>query len=234
MKPYRIRLQRNMRPFDKDAFAATLPNRARVFDVGCGNMSAQRIKLLRPDLYYVGLDVQDYEQSTQALAYADEYRLTPAAGFLDAIGTERETMDAVISSHNLEHCEEPMAVLDRMLAALKPRGRLYLSFPCQASVCFPKRGGSLSFFDDPTHRTPPDWPTVLQALARAGMHIEFAVPRYRPLVPALLGLALEPVSMLTRRVMPFGTTWALWGFESVVWATRSAPFTPNPDPREAS
>ncbi len=195
-----------------------LPVGARVFDIGCGNMSAQRTKLLRPDLYYVGLDVQDYAQNAHALTYADEYRLTPAARFLEAIGTERATMDAVISSHNLEHCEEPTAVLEKMISALKPAGRLYLSFPCQASVHFPGRVGSLNFFDDPTHRKPPRWQAVLDVLARADMRITFAEPRYRPPVPALLGLMLEPVSALTRRVMPLGSTWALWGFESVIWA----------------
>ena len=222
MNPNRIRLQRTLRPHGKDAFAASLPSGARVFDIGCGNMSAQRTELLRPDLYYVGLDVQDYAQDAEALAYADEYRLTRAAQFLEAIGTETSTMDAVISSHNLEHCEEPIAVLEKMIGALTPTGRLYLSFPCEASLRFPRRIGSLNFLDDPTHRSPPNWQVVRQVLTQTHMRLEFAAQRYRPAIPAILGLVLEPVSALAGRVMPLGLTWALWGFESVIWAERDS------------
>ncbi len=47
----------------------------------------------------------------------------------------------------------------------RPDEMLYLSFPCEASVRFPGRVGSLNFFDDPTHRKPPRWQGVLDVLA---------------------------------------------------------------------
>jgi hypothetical protein len=31
-----------------------------------------------------------------------------------------------------------------------------------------------------------------------------------------LGLLLEPVSMLSKKCIPFGGTWALYGFETVI------------------
>ena len=130
-------------------------------------------------------------------------------------------MDAVISSHNLEHCENPIAVIEAMAVALKPQGRLYLAFPSEASVGFPSRRGSLRFSDDPTHRAPPSWTDVIRQLSSSGMTMDFAARRYRPWVAAGVGAVLEPVSMLSRRVMPLGSTWALWGFESVIWATKS-------------
>ena len=221
----RIRLQRLLRPHGKDAFAYTLGHGARVFDIGCGNRSPERIKALRPDLYYVGIDVQDYEQSARSVGLADEYRITSPDRFLSAIAAEQETMEAVISSHNLEHCEDPMAVIGCMAGALKPGGMLYLSFPCEASVAFPSRRGSLRFTDDPTHRVPPPWADVLARLASHGMTTTFAARRYRPWLPLALGALLEPASMLARRVMPLGSTWALWGFESVIWAVKAAPAT---------
>ena len=217
----RIRLQRMLRPRGKDAFVAMLPAHARVFDVGCGNRSPERVKALRPDLHYVGLDVQDYEQSTHSVGMANEYRITSPERFLDAITSENRSMDAVISSHNLEHCKDPIAVIQAMAAALKQRGQLYLAFPSEASVGFPSRRGSLCFSDDPTHQTPPSWIGVTRQLTSSGMTIEFATRRYRPWIAAGVGALLEPVSMLSRRVMPFGSTWALWGFESVIWATKS-------------
>jgi len=102
-----------------------------------------------------------------------------------------------------------------------PQGRLYLAFPSEASVRFPSRRGSLRFSDDPTHRAPPPWTDVIRQLSSSGMTTDFAARRYRPWVAAGVGAVLEPVSMLSRRVMPLGSTWALWGFESVIWATKS-------------
>lgn len=222
MTKARIRLQRVLRPYGKDAFISGLALGARVFDIGCGNRSPERTKALRPDLYYVGLDVQDYGQSRRALGMADEYRIVAPADFNAAVAAESRTMDAVISAHNLEHCDDPMAVIRAMAGALKPGGKLYLSFPCEASVDFPSRRGTLRFADDPTHRAPPVWARVLDQLSACGLTTEVAIPRYRPVVPAALGLLLEPVSALGRRVMPLGSTWSLWGFESVVWATKNA------------
>lgn len=218
----RVRLQRLLRPHGKDAFVYALAHDARVFDIGCGNRSPERVKVLRPDLYYIGIDVQDYAQSAHSVGLADEYRVTSPDLFLSAIADEQETMGAVISSHNLEHCEDPMAVIGCMAGALKPGGMLYLSFPCEASVAFPSRRGSLCFTDDPTHRAPPPWADVLAQLASHGMTITFAARRYRPWLPLTLGALLEPASMLTRRVMPLGSTWALWGFESVIWAVKAS------------
>ncbi len=217
----RVRLQRLLRPHGKDAFVSALAHDARVFDIGCGNRSPERVKALRSDLYYVGIDVQDYAQSARSVGLADEYRVTSPDFFLSAIAAERETMDAVISSHNLEHCEDPMAVIGCLAAALKPGGMLYLSFPREASVGFPSRRGSLRFTDDPTHRAPPPWTDVLAQLASHGMATTFAARRYRPWLPLALGALLEPASMLSCRVMPLGSTWALWGFESVIWGVKA-------------
>ena len=221
MMKARVRLQCVLRARGKDAFVRGLPHGASVFDIGCGNRSPERVKALRPDIHYIGLDVQDYEQSGRSVAMADEYRITSPALFESAIAQEQGTIDAVISSHNLEHCAEPMPVVGHMVNALKPGGRLYLSFPCEASKAFPSRRGSLRFSDDPTHRTPPSWSRVLQRLEALGMTTQFASTRYRPWLPAALGALLEPVSVLSRRVMPLGSTWALWGFESVIWAAKA-------------
>lgn len=217
----RIRLQRLLRRHGKDAFVASLPACARVFDIGCGNRSPERIKALRPDLYYIGLDIEDYAQSVRSKGLADEYRTTSSALFAAAIASEQSTMQAVVSSHNLEHCDDQPLVIRSMIDALAPGGRLYLAFPCEASVAFPSRIGSLRFSDDPTHKQPPNWERVVEQISQLGANIDFMARRYRPLLPAAIGAALEPLSLAGRRVMPGGSTWALWGFESVIWATKT-------------
>ena len=202
------------------AFLLACGEADRLLDVGCGNNAPLVAKSIRPDLYYIGIDVSDHRQGRDPRQVADEYRLVPPGEFAAAIGSYKGALNAVVSAHNLEHCDQPDAVLVNMIDGLKPGGRIYLSFPAQASRRFPRRRGTLNFYDDETHREPPDYRAVCASLNDKGLQIEFAAERYRPMVKWLVGLALEPVSRLRNRVM-FGT-WAFYGFETVIWARRPA------------
>jgi SAM-dependent methyltransferase len=208
-----------LRPQGKFAFVRDLPPHAKVLDVGCGNNSPFEFKTLRPDIVYHGLDVHDFNQQAPVTC-ADSYVIAKPAEFAQAIRAWEGQMDAVVSAHNLEHCDDPQAVLRAMMAALRPGGRLYLAFPCEESVRFPHRRGTLNFHDDTTHRDVPSWALVVRLLEQEGFELRFARKRYRPRLLALAGLLLEPLGMLTRRNMPAGSTWALYGFESVLWAAR--------------
>jgi SAM-dependent methyltransferase len=214
-----------LRPHGKLAFLQSLPPGAAVLDVGCGNNSPRDAKILRPDLFYTGLDVGDYNQQ-DAGRYADAYVIVPPTDFADAIAAHAGRMDAVVSSHNLEHCDDPAAVLQAMTLALRPGGKLYLAFPCEESVRFPRRRGCLNFFDDASHRTVPRWESTTRELRNAGIAFDHAARRYRPLLLAAAGLLLEPIGWLLERNMPAGSTWALYGFETIIWGRRDAPAPP--------
>lgn len=213
----------NMEPaYGKGSFVRALPRRARVLDVGCGNGSPAWFRSVRSDLYYVGVDVGDCNQPSDPHWYADEYVICTAQDFAATLGRYAGQMDAVVSNHNLEHCNEPERVIDAMVRALRPGGRLYLAFPCEESVRFPKRRGCLNFFDDSTHQHVPSWRKTIDALSGRGCEITFRAKRYRPFPLWLRGLAMEPISIARRRTMPDGSTWALYGFESVIWAQTRA------------
>jgi SAM-dependent methyltransferase len=211
-----------LRPHGKLAFLKSLPPGARVLDVGCGNNSPRDAKVLRPDLVYTGLDVADYNQQ-DSIRYADAYILASAAGFAQAIASHAGRMDAVVSSHNLEHCDDPAAVLEAMVTALRPGGSLFLAFPCEESVGFPRRRGTLNFFDDGSHKAVPRWDTVLATLSTGGVGLTYTARRYRPGLLAAIGLLLEPLGWLLGRNMPAGCTWALYGFETILWGRRREP-----------
>jgi SAM-dependent methyltransferase len=178
-----------------------------------------KTKMLRSDLVYVGVDIGDYNQ-TSPRDFADQYVIVSPSEFADAIGEFENQMDAVISSHNIEHCGEPQSVLDQMLKTIKIGGRLYMSFPCEESATFPKRRGTLNFYDDDTHNKVPRWDSVLSTIKQAGFVIDFASKRYRPIGLMVIGTLLEPISAF-RRVTLLGT-WELYGFESIIWASRTA------------
>jgi len=201
-------------------FLAPLKPEPEVLDVGCGNCSSLRIKSLRPDCRYVGLDVCDFLQSPESIAQIDEYIIADGSGaFNAAIRARAGRFDAVISHHNIEHCDSPQATLQAMIAALRPSGRLFMAFPCAESVHFPSREGTLNFYDDPTHkRTPPDFDQVRESLVAGGLRILGAARRYRPPREVLLGIANERRS--ARRQAVLAGTWGLYGFESVIWAER--------------
>lgn len=199
-------------------FILSLKKNLSLLDVGCGNSSPSICKLLRPDIYYVGLDIGNYNQYKNPNDVADEFVLTTPEMFSNTIADFQNKFDAVISSHNLEHCNETDSVLHSMLQAIKPGGRFYLSFPCEVSVAFPKRRG-LNFYDDDTHKNIFHVDDLLETIKSEGFTIDVAVERNRPMLLSLIGLMLEPISMIFRRIM-IGT-WELYGFESIVWATKT-------------
>jgi SAM-dependent methyltransferase len=214
----------------KEAFLMSLPGCARVLDVGCGNDSPWRYKSLRPDIHYIGIDVDNYFQSAAPDSVADSYILCSPEKFAPTLKEFSGQLDAVVSAHNLEHCNEPEAVLEALVDALKEGGSLFLSFPCEASVNFPSRPhGSLNFHDDSTHRVVPNFDRVRAYLESRGLRIDFVARRYRPGLLFAAGLVLEPLAVLLKRAMPAGSTWALYGFESILWATKMRPTHPPLD-----
>lgn len=193
--------------------------KAKILDVGCGNGSPRRVKMVAPDCYYVGVDVSDYNNTNATLALADKYMLFEPEHFADGIAGLDDKFDAVLSSHNIEHCNHPNDTLNAMCGRLKKGGRLYLAFPSEASADFPSRKGTLNFYDDSTHRWLPKYDNVIQQLKANGMEVVFASKQYKPHVFHVLGGILEPLSKKKGKVLP-GITWAYWGFETIIWAEK--------------
>jgi SAM-dependent methyltransferase len=186
-------------------------------DVGCGNNSPCIIKALCPEIFYVGIDIGNYNQTETNLA--DEYVISSPDEFADSLANLGKRFDAVLSSHNLEHCNHREKTLEAMIKILKPHGDILLLFPSEKSVEFPSRRGTLNYYDDETHRDkPPIFKDVLEKFKSSRMKIIFAKKSYRPLFLYLMGLLQEHYSKKQKQVL-LGT-WAYWGFESVIWAKK--------------
>jgi SAM-dependent methyltransferase len=159
----------------------------------------------------------DYNQTKPNLA--DRYVVVKPEHFAETIAGMTNSFDAVISSHNLEHCDDRWKTLAAMIQALKSKGRLYLAFPTEKSVSFPNRIGTLNYYDDPTHKdTPPDYDEVIKTLKNANMTIQFASRSYKPFVLCVKGFFDEPLSKKQNKV--FYSTWCYYGFEAIIWARK--------------
>lgn len=208
-----------LHPRRKMAFIFSIPKSAKVLDVGCGNSSPVITKTARPDLRYTGLDVCDYEQDLPASDYSEEYIVVSPENFASEIMKRPNSYDAVICCHNLEHCTEQEQVLIAMLRSLRKNGAIFLAFPCADSIRFPSREGTLNFFDDKTHTKPPDFYWIVNTLREEGFKITFAQRRYRPYRHFMVGLLLEPISRMRKKVIR--GTWSFYGFESIIWAKKT-------------
>lgn len=216
----RMLLRARLDPLSKVRFVAELPRGAAVLDVGCGNGSPSVFKLLNPSIRYVGLDIAEHGLGPADHTAADELRFVSSEQFADGIAALGRRFDAVVSAHNIEHVEQPEAVLRAMCGVLTPGGRLYLSFPSPASLDFPSRAGALNFRDDPTHRWLPDFTLIRRVAQECGCTVVAWQPQNRPPAGYVLGALVEPLSRVRGKVLPF--TWNYWGFESVVILARAA------------
>jgi 2-polyprenyl-3-methyl-5-hydroxy-6-metoxy-1,4-benzoquinol methylase len=211
-----IRVSKAFKPKGKYAFICSVVPGGKLLDVGCGNNGPFIVKSLRPDLYYVGVDIAIYNQQFDYRKYADDFIMTTPENFAAAVGARESEFDGVISAQNLEHCNNYIGVTLAMIRSLKNGGAMYISFPCEESVRFPSRRGTLNFFDDSSHRNLIPYTSLLSLLEHNGMTIVFATKRYRPIIPFLVGMACEPLCMLLKRQAPIYGTWAFFGFESII------------------
>lgn len=214
-------LSRMITPKGKSSFLASIPPKGKILDVGCGNESPLIAKTIRRDIHYVGLDIETYNLSSESIEAADSFFLTNQKNFHEKIHELPNDFDAIICSHNLEHCNDYMAVTKAMAKSLKKEGTLYISFPCEESVNFPNRDGSLNFYDDLTHKNVISYTPYIDGLKKMGLKIVFSKKRYRPIFPFLIGLIFEPFGRVMNRQAPLGGTWALYGFETIIIAKKT-------------
>jgi len=203
----------------KFSFLNTIPKNSRILDIGCGNNSAFKIKTFLPYSYYVGIDIQDYQNDQDANKYADEYILTDSNNFVNKIISINGDFDAIISSHNLEHCNDRYGTLNAIIDKLNKRGKIYLSFPSENTIYFPNRDGCLNYYDDSSHKDmPPDFNLVLEIMRGKSLNIIFSTRSYKPFFLNLVGHLTNLISAYTKKTT-FGV-WEKWGFESIIIAKK--------------
>lgn len=186
-------------------------------DVGCGNDSPFIVKQILPNCKYTGIDICDFNQTKPNLA--DHYVVTNAGNFAEEISKFSNSFHAVISSHNIEHCDDRDGTFRAILSTLKIDGKIYISFPCEDSANFPHRRGTLNYYDKAEHKgVPPNFNQFIEELRASNFEIIFSDRRYKPPILWLAGFVVEPFSRYRKKVLR-GTR-EYYGFESIIWARR--------------
>lgn len=189
-----------------------------LLDVGCGFDSPRRVQAMIPQANYSGIDIVPHN------TYIDEnkqkylYCKNPKEWHKSILEIQKN-FHTIICNHNLEHCDDPQSTLRAIASKLQPGGRLYVAVPSSRSIMFPSRGGTLNYYDDWTHsKAPPTVSGITSVLKESGIDILVVRDSYKPALSWLCGLIQEPFSYREGRIYP--GTWAYWGFESVIWATK--------------
>ena len=204
---------------NRRAFIIRLRKGSALLDVGCGNNSAIYVKKIRPDIRYYGIDITDYHNDKNIREYMEEYYLVSPEKFPEEICDINLKFDAVVSNHNLEHCNKPYDVVEAMCQKLKNGGRIFIAYPCADSVNYPSRKEGLNFYDNPEHKTILDMNDIIKKIEECGVNIIFCKEKYHPLIWTLIGAVLEPLSK-RGIVSLYKATWAYWGFETVIWGQK--------------
>lgn len=129
-------------------FIRELPENARLLDVGCGKGKAIRlIQALRPDVRITGMDITDMRP------FLSE-KVDFSVGSVDHLTEmyERESFDAIICQHVIEHLASPIALLEGFSALLVKGGAVYLETPNWTRLIVPF--SHLYFWNDYTHVRP--------------------------------------------------------------------------------
>ena len=96
-------------------------------DVGCANGSLARIRRTLPLCQYTGIDV--FPDDSYVNGENEKFIIAEPEKFDTAIAGMGRRFEAVISRHNLEHCNDRDKTLSAMLGSVVKGGQLDTSFP---------------------------------------------------------------------------------------------------------
>lgn len=133
-----------------------------VLDVGCGDGSF--LSLART----CGWDVVGLDPDPKAAANAAQQGLTVHEGDIEFFDGKTELFDVITLNHVIEHVHDPIKVLKRCHALLKPRGQLWLETPNISSLGHERFQKNWRGLEAPRHLVIFNPHSLKQALISAG------------------------------------------------------------------
>lgn len=193
-------------------------NPFRLLDIGAGNHSATKYKIMFPNCEYHGVDLdKNYnndEQDFKCMVAFYEMDLTK----LDFSSIPENYFDFIMMSHIIEHLHNGDKVIECLIPKLKSGGYIYIEYPGETSTRLPSMNGTLNFYDDDTH-----------VRVYSVMEIEDVLKKDFEIISSgkrrnLLFLIAMPfrilVSLVQFKVLNANVFWDLLGFAEYVYAKK--------------
>ncbi|WP_164844438.1 class I SAM-dependent methyltransferase [Azoarcus sp. DN11] len=146
----------------------------RLLDVGCGN--GEFLALARS----AGWAVVGVEPDRKAVAVARSRGIDVREGGLETLDPATESFYGITLNHVIEHVHEPLEVLRRCHALLKPGGWIWLETPNIEAQGHERYGSAWRGLEPPRHLVIFTWASLILALEEAGFQAIEKQP-YRPL-----------------------------------------------------
>lgn len=214
----KVRIKKLIDKNSKFNWIKSAPNNALVLDIGCGNDSGLKIKSVRTDIVYHGVDIADYNLSRSGKEAMDEYFVFNENSFLAELEDLPHEYDCVILSHVLEHVKNPHELISVLTTKLKSDGKCFVSFPAMESVNFPKRNWTLNFYDDLTHFNLIDSDSLVEDLSRDYKIEKYIKRNYGSLLTRIAATIMDLCSGLFRKNNFL--SWYRWGFEVIIYVKK--------------
>ncbi|WP_242337218.1 MULTISPECIES: bifunctional 2-polyprenyl-6-hydroxyphenol methylase/3-demethylubiquinol 3-O-methyltransferase UbiG [Anaeromyxobacter] len=135
---------------------------SRLLDVGCGNGDFLRIARR------LGFDVMGLDLDAAAVARARGSGFTVLAGTIEEAALDPESFEHVTLNHVVEHLHDPVGTLRRVLALLRPGGRVWVQTPNLDAEGLKRFGADWRGLEPPRHLTLFDASSLERALCAAG------------------------------------------------------------------
>jgi SAM-dependent methyltransferase len=138
----------------------------RLCDVGCGG------GLAMSEFKHAGYEVVGIEPDAEARLVAGKIGVVHD-GIAEALPSEvaGQEFDAVLLSHVLEHCIDPLAALRNVKSLMAPDGTLIVEVPNNGSLGFETYGAGWFFSDIPRHLQFFTENSLREALGRVGLRV---------------------------------------------------------------
>jgi SAM-dependent methyltransferase len=159
----RLRMDRALASEPLSAVAAKAPG--QLLDVGCGRGDLAAAFVRR------GWRASGVEPSAAACAIARSQGVDAHEGTFDSVELPKESFDAVVMRHSLEHVPDPLAALSRVFGLLRAGGLLAISVPNFDSWERRRFGAAWFHLDLPRHRTHFVRGSLRQALERSEFEV---------------------------------------------------------------
>ncbi len=194
-------------------------NSFRLLDIGAGNHSPKKTKMIFPNCEYYGLDkTKDYNYDETDFSLMKEfYELDLTELNFNII--QDDFFDVIVMSHIIEHLTNGDLVIEHLIPKLKKGGFFYLEYPCFRSTKLPSMKGCLNFFDDPTHKRIYNLKEIYNLFLSKGVFPVVGGTR-RNLIRIFLTPFLIPLRILKYGHLLGSDFWDLFGFAEYVIAKK--------------